>query len=166
ICCKKWGRKFALVTFAALIITNVSHIWAVAHAYQPVTMVKRYLPLFYPATANSFMRKQGWIDEAALEQQKALNVKVKNDINYPLTALKTQAVIKPVNIMLLVVDSWRYDTFNADNTPNLWRYAQRGMVLPNHISTGNATRTGIFGLFYGMPGTYWHAMLANGQSPV
>ncbi|HAT8492948.1 TPA: DUF3413 domain-containing protein [Vibrio vulnificus] len=162
----KLGRKFALLTFAALLATNAIHIWAAAHAYQPVTTVKRYLPLFYPATADKFMRKQGWVDEEALERQKALAFKRKNDLNYPLAPLKTQPVEKPLNIMLLVVDSWRADTFNADNTPNMWKYAQSGVVFNNHIATGNATRTGIFGLFYGIPGTYWHGFLANQQSPV
>ncbi|HDY7698262.1 TPA: DUF3413 domain-containing protein [Vibrio vulnificus] len=162
----KLGRKFALFTFAALLATNAIHIWAAAHAYQPVTTVKRYLPLFYPATADKFMRKQGWVDEEALERQKALAFKRKNDLNYPLAPLQTQPVEKPLNIMLLVVDSWRADTFNADNTPNMWKYAQSGVVFNNHIATGNATRTGIFGLFYGIPGTYWHGFLANQQSPV
>ncbi|HAS8122356.1 TPA: DUF3413 domain-containing protein [Vibrio vulnificus] len=162
----KLGRKFALLTFAALLATNAIHIWAAAHAYQPVTTVKRYLPLFYPATADKFMRKQGWVDEEALERQKALAFKRKNDLNYPLASLQTQPVEKPLNIMLLVVDSWRADTFNADNTPNMWKYAQSGVVFNNHIATGNATRTGIFGLFYGIPGTYWHGFLANQQSPV
>ncbi|WP_369597194.1 sulfatase-like hydrolase/transferase, partial [Vibrio sp. 03_296] len=82
-------------------------------------------------------------------------------MNYPLAPLQTQPVEKPLNIMLLVVDSWRADTFNADNTPNMWKYAQSGVVFNNHIATGNATRTGIFGLFYGIPGTYWHGFLAN-----
>ncbi|MFS2262081.1 DUF3413 domain-containing protein [Vibrio vulnificus] len=162
----KLGRKFALLTFAALLATNAIHIWAAAHAYQPVTTVKRYLPLFYPATADKFMRKQGWVDEGAIERQKALAFKRKNDLNYPLAPLQTQPVEKPLNIMLLVVDSWRADTFNADNTPNMWKYAQSGVVFNNHIATGNATRTGIFGLFYGIPGTYWHGFLANQQSPV
>ncbi|ENN9982464.1 DUF3413 domain-containing protein [Vibrio vulnificus] len=162
----KLGRKFALLTFAALLATNAIHIWAAAHAYQPVTTVKRYLPLFYPATADKFMRKQGWVDEEALERQKALAFKRKNDLNYPLAPLQTQPVEKSLNIMLLVVDSWRADTFNADNTPNMWKYAQLGVVFNNHIATGNATRTGIFGLFYGIPGTYWHGFLANQQSPV
>ncbi|EPR4991221.1 DUF3413 domain-containing protein [Vibrio navarrensis] len=162
----KLGRKFALLTFMALLATNAIHIWAAAHAYQPVTTVKRYLPLFYPATADKFMRKRGWVDEEALERQKALAFKRKNDLNYPLAPLQTQPVEKPVNIMLLVVDSWRADTFNAENTPNMWKYAQSGVTFNNHLASGNATRTGIFGLFYGIPGTYWHAFLANQQSPV
>ncbi len=162
----KLGRKFALLTFAALLVTNVIHIWAAAHAYQPVTMVKRYLPLFYPATANGFMEKQGWLDKEAIAQQKAMSIKPKSDLNYPLNPLEFKEVNQPTNIMLITVDSWRADTLNADNTPYMWQYAQEGVIFQDHIATGNATRTGIFGLFYGMPGTYWHGFLANHRSPV
>ncbi|MGL5303629.1 MAG: DUF3413 domain-containing protein [Aeromonas sp.] len=162
----KFGRKFAVITLFALLATNLVHIWAAAYAYQPVVMVKRYLPLFYPATANNLMYQNGWVDLAALDRQKALTLTKKNDLNYPLSPLKTEPVNRPVNIMLLVVDSWRADTFNAENTPNLWRYAQSGVIFDHHLSTGNATATGIFGLFYGLPGTYWQAFVANQQSPV
>lgn len=162
----KLGRKFALLTFFALLATNAIHIWAAAHAYSPVTTVKRYLPLFYPATANKFMQKQGWVDEEALKRQKAMTFQRKSDLNYPLAPLQTQPIAKPINIMMLVVDTWRADTFNADNTPNMWQFAQSGVAFNHHIATGNATRTGIFGLFYGIPGTYWHGFLSNQQSPV
>ena len=162
----KLGRKFAFVTFLALLATHGIHIWAAANAYQPVTIVKRYLPLFYPATSNSMMKKYGWVDEEAIARQKSLKLSRKSDLNYPLAPLTKTPVDKPINIMFLVVDSWRADTFNADNTPVMWDYAQSGLIFNNHISTGNATRTGIFGLFYGIPGTYWHGFLANQQSPV
>ncbi|MEZ8204487.1 DUF3413 domain-containing protein [Vibrio splendidus] len=162
----KLGRKFAFLTFITLLATHGIHIWAAANAYQPVTVVKRYLPLFYPATSNSMMEKYGWIDEEAIARQKSLTLNRKSDLNYPLSPLKADSVEKPVNIMFLVVDSWRYDTFNADNTPVMWDYAQSGLIFNNHIATGNSTRTGIFGLFYGIPGTYWHGFLANQQSPV
>ncbi|WCE29843.1 DUF3413 domain-containing protein [Vibrio sp. SCSIO 43137] len=164
----KLGRKFAFLTFIALLVTNGIHIWASAHAYQPVTVVKRYLPLFQPATSNKLMRKYGWIDEEALQRQQAMKVNRKSDLNYPLAPLKVEPVEKPLNIMWLVVDSWRADTFSEEITPNAWQVVQQqnGVVFNNHMSTGNATRTGIFGLFYAIPGTYWHAFLANQKSPV
>ncbi len=161
-----WGRRLAITAFVALLITNSIHIWAAANAFQPVTMVKRYLPLFYPATANSFMRKQGWIDEEAIARQKDMSLKRSSDLNYPLETLQKQPVEKPVNIMMIVVDSWRADTFNAENTPYMWEFAQDGVVLNEHMSSGNATRMGIFGLFYSLPGTYWHSFLVNLKTPV
>ena len=164
----KWkiGRKFALITFVTLLISHGIHIWAVAHVYQPVTVTKKYLPLFYPTTANGTMEKYGWIDKEALEKQKAMSLGRQGDLNYPLHPLQTSAVNKPMNIVFIVVDSWRADTFNADISPNMWEFAQSGKIFNNHISAGNCTRTGIFGLFYGIPGTYWHAMLANHRGPV
>lgn len=162
----KLGRKFAVMTLFALIATHGIHIWAAANAYQQVTTVKRYLPAFYPATSNSMMKKYGWIDEEAMTRQNSMKMNRKSDLNYPLSPLQTEGVEQPINIMMLVVDSWRADTFNAENTPNMWQYAQAGMVFDNHIATGNSTRTGIFGLFYGIPGTYWHGFLANQKSPL
>lgn len=165
---QKWkiGKKFAWLAITTLLISNGIHIWAAAHVYQPVTMTKRYLPLFYPMTSNKTMEKYGWIDEAAVERQKAMSLERKSDVHYPLNPIQATPVEKPVNIMLIVVDSWRADTFNADNSPNMWKYAQSGQIFNQHYSTGNATRTGIFGMFYGIPGTYWHGILVNRQSPV
>ncbi|WP_244943736.1 DUF3413 domain-containing protein [Vibrio algivorus] len=163
---KRLGRKFTYLTIIMALVCNGLHIWAAANAYQPISIVKQYLPLFQPATANSFMRKHGWLNEEAIAQQKSMALKGNSNLNYPLSPLTTHQVDKPVNIMFLVVDSWRFDTFNQDNSPNLWALAQQGEHFENHVSTGNATRTGIFGMFYGLPGTYWHSFLANHKSPV
>lgn len=161
-----WGRRLAMTIFATLLLTNTIHIWAAANAFQPVTVIKRYLPLFQPATANSFMRKRGWIDEEAVARQKEMSLERHSDLNYPLKPIQTEPIAEPLNIMLIVVDSWRVDTFNADNTPNLWAFSQQGVSLGEHLSSGNATRMGIFGLFYGLPGTYWHSFLVNMKAPV
>lgn len=163
---RAWGRRLAGTIFLALLLTNSIHVWAAANAFQPVTMLKRYLPLFYPATANSFMRKHGWIDEEAVARQKAMSLERDTDIQYPLQPLETETVDPALNIMLIVVDSWRSDTLNEDNTPTIWQFAQQGKILSSHMASGNATRMGIFGLFYGLPGTYWHSFLVNQQPPV
>lgn len=162
----KVGRYVFASVFVAFIASGVISIWSSAHAYQPVTMLKKYLPLYQPITANSFMRKQGWINEEEIAKQKALTLNRKSNINYPLTPLETVEVKQPVNILLIVIDSWRFDTFNADNTPNLWQQAEKGVSFQHHLSAGSATRTGIFSLFYGMPGTYWHSVFNNNLSPV
>jgi membrane-anchored protein YejM (alkaline phosphatase superfamily) len=162
----KLGRKFTYITIVMLLLCNGIHVWAAANAYQPINIVKQYLPLFKPATANSFMAKHGWLDEDAVAQEKAMALKGNSNLNYPIHSLQTSPVRKPVNIMFLIVDSWRFDTFNENNTPNLWALAQKGARFEQHVSTGNATRTGIFGLFYGLPGTYWHSFLANNRAPV
>lgn len=159
-------KPLTMLFVFSFFVSNFIHVWAAANAYQPVMMVKNYLPLFQPATANGFMQKHGWIDEKALAKQRSLSLKISSDLAYPVDKLAFSTVDKPVNIMFLVIDSWRFDTFNAENTPNLWNAAQEGLVFNNHMSTGNSTRTGIFGLFYGIPGTYWQSVLSNQRSPV
>ena len=162
----KLGKKFAWITFITLLISHGIHIWAAANVYQPVTMTKKYLPLFQPSSSTATMRKMGWINEDAIKKQQEMKITSNSDLNYPLQPIQTQPVSKPTNIVFIVVDSWRADTFNAETSPNMWAYAQKGKILHNHISSGNATRTGIFGLFYGLPGTYWQSVLSNRKTPV
>lgn len=162
----KWLKRLCLSFVVAFVTSSLIHIWAAAHAYQPVTSVKRYLPLYYPISANSFMRKHGWINEEEVARQKQLSQKRQGNVHYPLQTINATEVKSPVNIVFLVIDSWRYDTMTADNTPAIWDVAQQGVLLNNHWSTGNSTRTGIFGLFYGLPGTYWQGILSNQTSPV
>lgn len=164
----KLGRKFSYLIFISLISANALHIWASAYAYQPILSIVRYLPLYYPATANRFMEKHGWLDKEAFNQRKSMIIPLKSDLNYPRKPLTTIAVEKPLNIMIIAIDAWRFDTFTQENTPNLWNMAQThsAAIFNNNISTGNATRAGIFGLFYGIPSTYWQSFLANRRSPV
>ncbi len=158
------GRKVALIFLLSLLSANLINIWGVAHANQSVAMVKRYLPLYYPAAANSLMAKMGLIDLYSLKTGNNLNVREKGDLNYPLRPFTGTVPQQPKDIMFVVIDSWRYDTLSPEISPNIWKLAEKGVMFDNHLSTGNATRTGIFGLFYGLPGTYWHSFAANQRS--
>ncbi|MGL4475249.1 MAG: DUF3413 domain-containing protein [Shewanella sp.] len=159
-------RILAAIGVVCLLASNGIHIWAAAHGYQPVTVLKRYFPLFYPLTANGLLAKYGLVNADEIAAQKALNIKRQGDLNYPKAPLLLEPIEQPMNIMMIVVDSWRFDTFNAQNTPHMWQFAQQGQNFNQHYATGNSTRTGIFGLFYGVHGTYWHSFLANQTSPL
>ncbi len=95
-----------------------------------------------------------------------VELKHNSDVNYPRQPLQESTVINPPNIMLIVIDSWRADSFSSDVTPNISKLAESGVVFDEHYSTGNSTRAGIFGLFYAIPAQYWHSFLANRQPPV
>ena len=64
---------------------------------------------------------------------------------------------------MLVVDSLRADMLAADIMPFTYQLAQQGRNYTNHYSNANATRYGMFSLFYGLPGSYWKPMLASEQ---
>ena len=51
-------------------------------------------------------------------------------------------------------------------TPNIAAFAPRALRFQDHHSGGNATRIGVFSLFYSIPGTYWHQILSERRGPV
>ncbi len=142
-------------------ISHLVHMVAFYYAYSPIMIVKEYIPLYRPFTSKKIM---GFFDKSG--QRKTL-IERENQhatIYYP----KNELLINPdnkttLNIMFIVLDSWRYDTFSQEISPNTFNFVKQnnGIIFNNHYSTGNATRTGIFGLFYGIPGTYWDAFLRN-----
>ena len=66
------------------------------------------------------------------------------------------------NILFFVADGLRADMFNAELTPNLWRFADRADVIRSqrHFSTGHVSEAGIFGLTYGVQGQAFHSFIA------
>lgn len=162
---KRLGRTFTCFTVIALLASHTIHAWASAMVYQPITGSSKYLPFFKPATANSFMRKYGLVDEEALAQQKSMSLH-QGQFNYPLQPIEVKQVEKPLDIVFVVLDSWRYDAFKEQVTPNIWRFSQQGVAFNQHFSTGNSTRTGISGLFYGLPGTAWQDIYNNRVTPL
>jgi membrane-anchored protein YejM (alkaline phosphatase superfamily) len=86
-------------------------------------------------------------------------------LHYPLHPLQFENIQKPLNLLIIVVDTWRFDMLNQSVVPNINRFAQRSWQFKNHWSGGNCTQTGIFSLFYGLPGTYWASFLKQKQEP-
>lgn len=70
-----------------------------------------------------------------------------------------------LNVLIIAIDSLRSDVVTPLVMPNLTKIAEKGVRFQDHYSAGNATRSGIFGLFYGLPPFYWHAALSSSTSP-
>lgn len=87
-------------------------------------------------------------------------------LHYPLKPLHFNSSFQPLNIVMIVIDTWRFDMYNADVMPNVNRFMNKTWQFTNHWSGGNSTQAGIFSLFYGLPGTYWSSMLTKQQGPV
>lgn len=87
-------------------------------------------------------------------------------LRYPLHPLIYGPIEKPLNIVFILIDAWRFDRLNAVNTPNIYRFAQQSWQFQRHFSGGNGTQPGIFSLFYGLPASYWSATIHEHKSPV
>ncbi|MDF1655060.1 MAG: sulfatase-like hydrolase/transferase [Coxiellaceae bacterium] len=85
---------------------------------------------------------------------------------YPRIPMVCKPPKKPKNIVMIVLDTWRYDALTARITPNIYRFAQRSLKFTNNWSGGNSTQPGIFTLFYAIPPNYWTAMDQQKVGPV
>ncbi len=88
------------------------------------------------------------------------------NLNYPIHPMQCQPRVKPYNLVWIVIDTWRFDTVTPTIMPNLYQFSQQSLQFDNHFSGGNATRTGIFSLFYALSPTYWTAMEKQQRPPV
>ncbi len=113
-----------------------------------------YLPWAQPITAKSAMRRFGVVSQ----QQVGLPDPRHAQLNYPLQPLRCQSHQRP-NVLMVVLESLRHDVLTPQFMPNASALAGSSRVYEHHFSTGNATRYGLFGLLYGLPGGYWPSML-------
>lgn len=161
--------RFARVSISTLVVALLSfhciHIWADAVGYQPFLEQTEVLPWRYAATAKRLMRSHG-IKLAEIQVAHGDHLSTKKKLSYPLSPVVCSAPTQPPNIIVIVIDSWRFDELDARVTPNIDAFASRSARFLDHYSGGNATRIGMFSLFYSIPGTYWHRVLAERQQPV
>ena len=87
-------------------------------------------------------------------------------LHYPLHPMQCNAPKKPYNIILIMVDSLRFDSLQPEYMPNVSKFVTKGWQFQHHLSAGNATQPGLFSLFYGIPSNYWTAALEQKKKPV
>lgn len=87
-------------------------------------------------------------------------------LHYPLHPLQCHKKKTPLNIIVIVVDTWRYDSLTSKIMPFLRQFADHSWEFKKHYSGGNSTLAGIFTLFYAIPSNYWTSMLEQKQGPV
>jgi uncharacterized protein len=162
---RRVARALTLALLGAVVTFHAVHIWADTRAHEPLLEQIDVLPLAYAATAKRSLRALGF-DVRSQPSPKLSRGEDRGGLVYPLYPLTCQPPRTPPNIIVIIIDSWRFDALNAQVTPNLDRFARRAVRFMDHHSGGNGTRMGVFSLFYAIPGTYWHRMLAERQGPV
>ncbi len=86
-------------------------------------------------------------------------------LDYPHRAPALRRDGPQPDIVIIVIDSLRADMLSSAVMPRTHALAERGRVFRDHLSTGNATRFGLFGLVYGLHGSYWKPILHEHRSP-
>ncbi|EFW4270616.1 cardiolipin transport protein PbgA [Shigella boydii] len=158
---RRFARPLAAFLFIAFIASHVVYIWADANFYRPITMQRANLPLSYPMTARRFLEKHGLLD--AQEYQRRLIEQGNPDavsVQYPLTELRYRDMGTGQNVLLITVDGLNYSRFEKQ-MPALAGFAEQNISFTRHMSSGNTTDNGIFGLFYGISPSYMDGILST-----
>ena len=158
---RRFARPLAAFLFIAFIASHVVYIWADANFYRPITMQRANLPLSYPMTARRFLEKHGLLD--AQEYQRRLIEQGNPDavsVQYPLSELRYRDMGTGQNVLLITVDGLNYSRFEKQ-MPALAGFAEQNFSFTRHMSSGNTTDNGIFGLFYGISPSYMDGILST-----
>ncbi len=157
---------FILPLFLSVTILSDKLIFAYAnfHELTHITRYQKLFPLYQPLFMDETLEKYlGWKKN---QSPAPMTYQTGTMLNYPIEEPDISGSIKKWNIVWITIESWRFDMMNRDVTPHIYDFSRRAVVFNNHYSGGNATRFGIFPMFYGIYGTYWHQFLAERRSPV
>ena len=157
---RHYARPVAWLFFISFISSHLIYIWADANFYRPITMQRANLPLSYPMTARRFLEKHGLLD--AQDYQRRLveqGAPEAVSVQYPLSDLRYRDLGAGYNVLLITVDNLNYSRFEK-NMPELAGFAKDSVNFTQHMSSGNSTDNGIFGLFYGISPGYMDGVLS------
>ena len=166
---RRIGRYLAAGVAACLVASHLVHAWAEAHHYVPVTAFTRFLPLYFPLKDSRRMARLGLIDQSRARENRlraSFGRAARGDLNYPLAPLRCHPPSPLLNVLLVVIDGMRADALRPDIAPRLSEFASDTIRFAAHYSGGNASRPGMFSLFYGLPATYWDAFADIARPPV
>jgi hypothetical protein len=145
------------------VVENGMYAWANFTEFTPITRQARYMPGYQPTNVRGVMAALGVAGTTGGRQDLPASG---TGLNYPTAPMRCNASDRLPNIVVIAIDSWRFDVMNHDVTPNIARLAEKSWRFENHYSGGNETRPGIFSIFYGIPATYWHEMMQERRGPV
>lgn len=159
----KGGSVFLLVLLVQ-VCGQMLYAWSDAWQRSDILSQARYIPFPQGITIKRFLREKGWAPDLPEPQQLASTAH--GAFHYPLQPLQCNPVQKRPNILFIISDGLRFDMLNPDVMPAWSALAQQSQVFEHHVSTGNATRFGVYGLFSGLYGHYWFDSLNNQSGSV
>ena len=164
---KHTGKTF-LIVFVLLIVGQFINAWGVYFNQKSITQLKPYFPYFSSATATrNFDRWKTSFPFIVPEQVGSdtgailSSDNAKGLFNYPKQPLTFKKEVEQANVLLFVLESWRFDALTKDVMPNMHQFAEENTRFSQHFSGGNVTISGLFSLFYGLHPTYMPSAQSN-----
>ncbi len=157
-------KTAAAVLLACVLADKGLFAWGSLTDSVQITRNGQLFPLYQKVSVRSFASRHLGVK---LDREVKAGIDPRySGLAYPRAALRTEPPARPLNVLLIVVDSMRYDMLSPEIMPETWALGKKASVFRNHYSGGNCTRFGIFSLFYGLYGNYWFHMLGERRGPV
>lgn len=153
----------AMVCLLIIISEKITYGFADLLDNVKITRYSKLFPLYQPLTIKRLARKFGYEDSRKMKF--SIN-KTESSLEYPDRINEQPENINKPNIIWIFFDAFRYDMFSKEVTPNIYKFSKRSVVFNNHYSGGNASRFGVFSIFYSIYGYYWHQFLSERVPPL
>ncbi|MCF6331502.1 MAG: sulfatase-like hydrolase/transferase [Sulfurimonas sp.] len=160
---KKLNKLLVLPLFLIILGEKITYGALSLSSQSEIVSKFKVIPLYQPLTFSRIAFKYfGYKTEE--KQENRINTDAL--LNYPLEKIKINDNPNKINIFIFASDSVRNSNINSQITPNVENFKKDSFTFNNHHSGGNATRFGIYSIFYGLNSTYWFSFLNAGRSPV
>lgn len=162
----KLNKVFCWTIFVCFISSQLTYIYVDLVNLTSIKKWTRHIPWYQPLTAKRFLLRRGLIDASNLRAFEMKADQSDSSINYS-SALNCETSPAKPNILWIVIDSWRFDEYSAQNTPNIYKWVQEKKpdTFTNHHAVGNVTLPNMFSIFYGIHGIYAKAFGESGTTP-
>jgi hypothetical protein len=155
--------QIVALLLVSFLLSQAIHIVAYYRSDARITAITPLLPFYYPVRSHREAMRYAGIVPFITESGGGAASGPEPSLHYPLRQVPMipPSGFRTSNVLVIMLESWRWDTMNAAVSPVMDSLGQRSSVFLRHFSTGNATPTGIFGFFYGIHPTNWEAVKAN-----
>ncbi len=161
---RRAARTAAAVLLLFVLADKGLFAWGTLYDSVYITRNAQLYPLYQPLRIRSFANK--YLGVRLDSEVRGGIDKRYSGLAYPLVPLRAERPARPLNFVVLVVDSLRRDMLKPDIMPETWALGKKSAIFTDHYSGGNCTRFGIFSIFYGIYGNYWFDMLGERRPPV
>ena len=161
----RWRRRFALAAVGVLLSASERLTFAVSNLteHRPVLVAAETFPLYQ----TLYWRRLGQLLGISKHHDASLlDVDADAPLDYPRAPLERAPGSRDWNVLWLVAESLRADALDPEIMPATSAFAERATRFDRHYSSGNGTRMGLFGMFFGLYGNSWFRMLAAERGPV
>lgn len=162
---KKLIRRTGMLLLTGVVFSYLTLLMSMGFAISAFNQQGKVFPLYTDVIASVLPIKKADIERFA-EGRFVQLPEADAPLHYPLKPMQCDKIDNPLNVVLIVVDSWRFDAITPEIMPTLSQYKESAWQFMQHSSGGNGTRSGLFSLFYGLPGNYWTSMLRQQVGPV